>query len=271
MYFKDFPIFLYDFNYGNGVVKTSVVKDITRNIRIKQEVLANVALYDYYDIVDGETPEIIAEKFYGSPEYHWVVMLANEKLDYALDFPMPENVLQKHISDVYNPTLKSDDWYWDTHEDGKIYVHLRITEGEPLPFSAAYLTAPVSIQLSDETGQFVKVINFPTDYLGLDETSQYFVFRYDETEVFGPISQFGTGDDTSGVGQIPIFVNTTGRENNPIYFINSQGLRINPTDEGAIPVTGAEVHRYENDIKRKIRIISPQLLEVVLKNYEELL
>jgi hypothetical protein len=271
MYFKDFPVFLYDFNYGNGVTKTSVVKDITRNIRIKKEVLANVSLYDEYDIIDGETPEIIAEKFYGSPEYHWVIMLANEKLDYATDFPMQETVLQRHITEVYNPELRSNDWYWDVHEDGHVYIHLRITTGEPLPFQAEYLTAPVTIKLSDETRKFVKYINFPEDYLGLDENTQYFVFRYGMEEEFGPITQFGEGDETSGVGSIPIIINTTGRENNPIYFINSKGLRVNPTDEGAIPVTGAQVHRYENDQKRKIKIISPQLLEVILKNYEELL
>ena len=63
MYFKDFPKFLYDFNYGN-VTKTTVVTDITRNVRFRKHILSNVTLYDEYDMLDGETPEIIAEKFY---------------------------------------------------------------------------------------------------------------------------------------------------------------------------------------------------------------
>ena len=91
MFFKDFPSFLYDFNYGNDVVKTDVVKDITRNIRVKREILSNISLFDHYDIIDGETPEIISEKFYGTPEYHWVVMLANEKYDWLSDFPLMES------------------------------------------------------------------------------------------------------------------------------------------------------------------------------------
>lgn len=100
MYFKDFPKFQYDFAYGNDT-KVSVVQDITRNIRFRRDVLANVSLYDEYDIVDGETPEIIAEKVYGNPEYHWIIMLANERHDYITDFPLPEYTLEKYIVDKY--------------------------------------------------------------------------------------------------------------------------------------------------------------------------
>ena len=80
MYFKDFPKFLYDFKYDNtDQTKMSVVRDITRNIRFRKEVLENYTLYDEYDIKDGETPEIIAEKIYGNPEYHWIIMLVNQR------------------------------------------------------------------------------------------------------------------------------------------------------------------------------------------------
>ena len=71
------------------------------NIRFRKELLENIALYDEYDIVDGETPEIIAEKIYGDPEYHWIIMLANQKHDYISDFPLTEYALEKHIVDTY--------------------------------------------------------------------------------------------------------------------------------------------------------------------------
>ena len=81
MYFNKFPSILYDFDIGS---KTSViqVKDITRNIRFRRDVLANITIYDEYDVLDGETPEIIAEKVYGNPQYHWIVMLINDVYDY---------------------------------------------------------------------------------------------------------------------------------------------------------------------------------------------
>jgi hypothetical protein len=271
MYFKDFPQFLYDFNYGNGKSKTTVVKDITRNVRIKKDILANISLFDEYDIIDGETPEIIAEKFYGSPEYHWVVMIANEKYDWTTDYPLRESILQRHIKTSYNPLLYSDDWYWDVHDDGLTYVHLKITYGSTQPFDPDYLTAPVTIKLYDPSKTYVKTINFPGDYVELDVASQYFVFRYEEQAEFGPITNFGEGTLNYGVGKTRIYIETDGRENNPIYFVDTKGNIVNPNVDGAEPVTGAEVHRLENDNKRRIKIISPGLLETLIKNYEELL
>ena len=101
MYFKDFPSFYYDFKQNDGTTKTSIVKDITRNIRFRRDILANVSLYDQYDIQDGDTPEIIAEKVYGNAQYHWVVMLLNEKFDYISDFPLDEVSLVKYIESKY--------------------------------------------------------------------------------------------------------------------------------------------------------------------------
>ena len=110
MYFSKFPHFLYDFLHKDDDenTKTSLVLDVTRNVRFKKDLLSNVTQYDEYDIVDGETPEIIAEKFYGTPHYHWIIMLANDLYDYRNDFPIPETVLQKYIKTYYNPTLHVD-------------------------------------------------------------------------------------------------------------------------------------------------------------------
>lgn len=77
MYFKNFQKIYYDYTI-NGEKELKVVTDITKNVRFRKEVLFNILTYDLYDIKDGETPEIIAEKIYGNPEYHWIIMLANE-------------------------------------------------------------------------------------------------------------------------------------------------------------------------------------------------
>lgn len=112
MYFKEFPQFLYDFKYGNET-KTSIVRDITRNVRVKKEVLSKIVLFDEYDIIDGETPEIIAEKIYGNPEYHWIIMLANEKYHYVCDFPLDEYSLDRHIQHIYGETRYDTRHYID--------------------------------------------------------------------------------------------------------------------------------------------------------------
>ena len=144
MYFKDFPKFLYDFKYDNtDQTKMSVVRDITRNIRFRKEVLENYTLYDEYDIKDGETPEIIAEKIYGNPEYHWIIMLVNQRYDYITDFPLEYPALIANTAEKYNPVLYSlaGDWRF---EDGKIYVKLENLEDSA---ELEYLTTAIPFTL----------------------------------------------------------------------------------------------------------------------------
>lgn len=267
MYFKQFPQFLYDFNYGDRT-KTSIVKDITRNVRFRKDILENVTLFDEYDIIDGETPEIISEKFYGTPEYHWVVMLANGKYDYRADFPLPEAVLTKHIADVYNPKLYSSDWYWTTDTDGVLFFYIRITSTE-VPFDPAYLTAPVKIKIADDDNSFVHYINFPTDPLGLDVVTQYFYFPLNGHSDEWLIAHGKEGATAeTGIGNVELTITTEGREYNPVYFVNNQGQTVNP-GTSTIAITGDVQHRYENDQKRRIKLISPTLLETLLRNYQD--
>lgn len=100
MYFDKFPTFLYPFKVNNKT-EYKLVKDISQNVRVRKAILESITLYDEYDIRDGETPEIISEKIYGSALYHWVVMLCNERYNYIDDFPLTTYELEKHITAKY--------------------------------------------------------------------------------------------------------------------------------------------------------------------------
>ena len=107
MYFENFPKFAYDFDV-NGERKVLIVSDITTNIRFRKEILSNVTLYDEYDIKEGETPEIIAERLYGNSQYHWIIMLVNDRYDYIKDFPLTYTALTQYITDKYGVGNESD-------------------------------------------------------------------------------------------------------------------------------------------------------------------
>lgn len=114
MYFNTFPKILYDFkNSDNRSTFTAIVKDVTHNVRFRRDLLANVTIYDEYDIIDGETPEIIAEKVYGNPEYHWIIMLANQTFDYRKDFPLDEPTLVKFIAQKYTNPYETREYVRD--------------------------------------------------------------------------------------------------------------------------------------------------------------
>ena len=100
MYFANFPKIVYDFDLSGGT-DYKIVTDITRNVRVRKKILENITLYDYYDIAEGDTPEIISEKIYGTPYYHWVIMLVNQRYDYVNDFPLTQVELDAHLDKKY--------------------------------------------------------------------------------------------------------------------------------------------------------------------------
>jgi len=99
-YFNYFPRISYYFNIG-GVEQLISVKDIALNVRVRKEILENITLYDEYDIEDGDTTERISERLYGSPYYHWTIMLVNQRYDHLRDFPMTEVDLLSYVKEKY--------------------------------------------------------------------------------------------------------------------------------------------------------------------------
>lgn len=101
MYFTNVPKLYYPFTI-NDAEQLIVLKDITHNVRFKEIVKDKITSYEYYTIQDGDTPEVISEKIYGTPNYHWAIMLLNDRFDYLTDFPIPVKVFDKYLSDKYD-------------------------------------------------------------------------------------------------------------------------------------------------------------------------
>ena len=59
-------------------------------------------LFDTYVVKDGETPEMIADKLYGSPELHWVVLMANDITDRFHQWPLSAAQVNQYIVDKYD-------------------------------------------------------------------------------------------------------------------------------------------------------------------------
>ena len=99
-YFKNFPSIYYNFTV-KGEDTFFILKDITINFRVLKKALENVTIYDEYDVVDGETPEIVSQKIYGRSDYHWVIMLFNNRVDYLSEWVMTYDRLEQYCKDKY--------------------------------------------------------------------------------------------------------------------------------------------------------------------------
>lgn len=115
MYFEKFPQFVYEFDIA-GKRKAMILTDITRNVRFRKEMFGAIELYDEYDMQDGETPEIVAEKFYGNSQYHWIIMLVNERFDYLADFVLTYAALLKFVEDKYGVGNESNIHHYENEK-----------------------------------------------------------------------------------------------------------------------------------------------------------
>ena len=99
--FRNYPDIYYPFTTKEKEAYNRVLKDITVNLKIRRDFVDSVSLYDYYDLGDWETPDVVAGKYYNNPKWHYLVILANDKFDWRNDYPLTQNELEAYVRDVY--------------------------------------------------------------------------------------------------------------------------------------------------------------------------
>ena len=98
-YFKYFPKIYYD-AVGKGDYK--LVTNLLRRVQIKEGLSETAALFDLYDIGGEDTPESVAEQFYGDQRYYWIILLFNKVKDRFYDWPLPQAQFEQYVNDKYN-------------------------------------------------------------------------------------------------------------------------------------------------------------------------
>lgn len=92
MYFSKFDKIQY-----NG----KTVTDITNSILLKYRPMNNATLYTYHNVVDGETPESLAHKYYGNANDHWIIILLNNVVDPYFHWVLTQRELTAHVNSLY--------------------------------------------------------------------------------------------------------------------------------------------------------------------------
>ena len=122
MYFTYFPKVTYD-NKGDGEV--NLVTNILKRLTLRQEVISEQAIFDIYDLEEGDTPESIADQFYGDAELHWLVCYSNNIVDRYHDWPMRHMQFLSYVNDKYsNPNAIHH--YEITQQSGSSKIKINI-------------------------------------------------------------------------------------------------------------------------------------------------
>lgn len=91
-YFDQMPIINY-----NGYQ----VRDLTRRNRLLPVSISNPYLFLPYTIADEDRPEDIAYYYYGSTDYTWLVLLANNIIDPYHQWPLKEDDFNNYLIKKY--------------------------------------------------------------------------------------------------------------------------------------------------------------------------
>lgn len=286
MYFRGFPSLYYQYDIADETI-LKVVTDVTTNTRLRRVVLENADFFEYYDVQDGDTPDIISFKMYGSSEFHWAVLLANSIFDVITEFPMSTNVLNEYVIDKYNKFVATS-WTYQvinnvTYIDMTIPNHgisssqISQTLTNPLTIENAFVDA--SYYLADElilqSRCLATGVNNPViQSTGIIDANTLRI------SVTGPIGAVVKPDDSiTGATSVitptgKITLRTTNRDQLIHHYI-LDGFVVNNTPTniaaGAIGITNSQ---YENDInesKRQIKIVAPQFINVVASELQNLI
>ena len=99
MYFANFPFIPYD-SVGNGDFK--LVTNLLKRVALRAKVKTNTSLFDTYNVKEGQTPEMIADKLYGDPNLHWIVMYVNNITDRYHQWPLTTPQFLAFLNDKYS-------------------------------------------------------------------------------------------------------------------------------------------------------------------------
>ena len=96
-YFRTLPQVTITQPNGTSAIYTNI---LARASLIKNN-LSDPLIFYTYDVQDGETPEIIADKYYGDSYRYWLVTMVNNILDPQWDWPMSGRNFEDYIAVKY--------------------------------------------------------------------------------------------------------------------------------------------------------------------------
>jgi hypothetical protein len=96
-YFNTLPKIITS-DYNDSVI---ILTNLLARANIIPEALKNPLLYYTYDIQEGDTPEIVAHKYYGDSYRYWIVLFANQMIDPQWDWPLSGSNFNRYITDKY--------------------------------------------------------------------------------------------------------------------------------------------------------------------------
>lgn len=230
-YFSYFPLINYNVFFDG---QTSELTDIFRVVKVKKLFKDDVTYYTYYNIQDGERPDVVSTKLYGSAEYFWTFFMVNDNLvNIHTDWPLSTSDLDHLIDKKYAGYVLT------TNQDiSTKFVKNNIITGLVSGATARLVDKDPDlglIKIQPISGTFV-----PNE-----------IIRDSLTNEFTTISNQVLFRDAIH------------------HYEDANGDYVVKGTTGATPISNAEYEFAKNDTKTQIKIIRPQYVQTISDQFIE--
>lgn len=249
-FFRSFPEV--DYRFGENI-SNSRFTNLSSYADIIDQVKDNMTIYQFYNVQDGERPDIISHRLYGNETYGWTFWLLNDRIR-EQGWPLSYQDLLEYIQTIL-PGVCLNIIGTATHSETGITVH-SMTEQFPVNTNVRGL-------LSGATG---------TVYQRNVNLGQLFVLKTNDMD-------FQNGEvivDSLSSPTYSLTINTW----SPAYkaahhYLDSEGelVDIDPTTgttpAGYTEVTHEDFLTEQNEELSRIKVIKPSLISRFVSLYKE--
>ena len=103
-YFEQLP----DFEYVNRTDDGKLISDYTKvkNLfmrgKLREDIFQDTTTFEKYSIEGDDRPDNVAEKYYGTASYDWIVLLSNNIINIYEEWPLPQAGWDAYLLEKYD-------------------------------------------------------------------------------------------------------------------------------------------------------------------------
>ncbi len=230
-FFENFPEMQYKLDSG----KIITIKDFFRKSSIEPAAKEAIIDYTFYELEEGDRPDVVAGKLYGNPELHWVFFLVNDFENYY-------------------------DWY-KSQRDFESYIKHK--------YRGKFLVASSSTDIVSSTSKFligeeVTATDSKGIVISVEPTYNRIAVEV-EKGFLNPAATTGTNSTKSFTPSSII-----DQRDGACYYYKGD-LKSNHFISGYQERTFYEEEYIKNEEKRQIKVIKPAMINRIVSQFEKVM
>ena len=107
-YFNELPFIAYQFRFDDESSNQdyTLIRNIFRRAILRGELSEDASIFNFYQLSENDRPDKIADRLYDDPELDWVVLVANNIVDYHSEWPLYGDAFYSYLMDKYGSEEK---------------------------------------------------------------------------------------------------------------------------------------------------------------------